>query len=92
MYPDVMARNGRSDVNLEDIEKLGFPLVTMHYLEKGAIYGMMLFGVNNFKNNNSEFSELFDASEFVDEKSDIVQYHRWLDLEGIIRGKDPDGH
>lgn len=81
MYPDVMARNGKTDVRLEDIEPLGFNLVTMHYLEKGAIYGMMLFGVNNFKNNNAEFSELFDAGEYFSENTDSVQYHKWLDME-----------
>ena len=34
MWPDVMSRNGVPDVELKDIEKLGFNLVTMHISKK----------------------------------------------------------
>jgi len=81
MYPDVMARNGETDVKLEDIEKLGFNLVTMHYLEKGAMYGMMMMGKENYKNNNSVFSELFDTGDYLKGMEDMVRYHQWLDME-----------
>ena len=86
MYPDVMARAGKSDVELEDIEKLGFNLVTMHYLEKGATYGMMLMGKENFKNNNSVFSEHFDVTGYMDEWGDSSNYHKWLKMEADYLG------
>ncbi|HRX58138.1 MAG TPA: isocitrate lyase/PEP mutase family protein [Eubacteriales bacterium] len=44
MWPDVGSTNGVPDVELDDIEKLGFNFVTMHILEKGAMYGMLDFG------------------------------------------------
>lgn len=44
MWPDVGSTNGIPDVKLEDIEKLGFNFVTMHILEKAAMWGMIDFG------------------------------------------------
>ena len=44
MWPDVASRNGVPDVRLEDIEPLGFNFVTMHILEKAAMWGMIDFG------------------------------------------------
>lgn len=44
MWPDVGTTDGKPDVELEVIEKLGFNFVTMHILEKAAIAGMVDFG------------------------------------------------
>lgn len=44
MWPDVGSRGGVPDVRLEDIEPLGFNFVTMHILEKAAMWGMIDFG------------------------------------------------
>lgn len=44
MWPDVGSKDGIPDVNLEDIEKLGFNFVTCHILEKAAMWGMIDFG------------------------------------------------
>jgi len=44
MWPDVGSTNGVPDVNLDDIEKCGFNFVTMHILEKAAMWGMIDFG------------------------------------------------
>lgn len=60
MYPDVVSHNGVPDVNLDDIDKLGFKLVTMHYLEKGAMWGMLEYGRENFKNRNTIYSDDHD--------------------------------
>lgn len=84
MYPDVVAKNGVPDVELQDVEKLGFNLVTHHCLEKGAMYGMLLFGTNNKKNNNSVFSDTYDTSEFFVDlgvSKFMGGYEEWLDRE-----------
>lgn len=61
MYPDVIVQpDGRPEVELKDIEALGFNYVTMHYLEKGAMYGMMDYGMHNMANKNTVYSELHD--------------------------------
>lgn len=44
MWPDVGSTDGVPDVELDDIDVLGFNFVTMHILEKGAMYGMIDFG------------------------------------------------
>ena len=44
MWPDVGSKNGVPDVQLDDIEKLGFNFVTCHILEKAAMWGMIDFG------------------------------------------------
>lgn len=44
MWPDVGSRDGKPDVELADIEKLGYNFVTMHILEKAAMWGMIDFG------------------------------------------------
>ena len=40
MWPDVMAPGGIPDVELRDIEKLGFNYVTAHCMTKGSNYAM----------------------------------------------------
>lgn len=61
MYPDVVIKpDGSPEVELEDIEALGFNYVTMHYLEKGSMYGMLDFGLKNYKNRNTVYSETHD--------------------------------
>lgn len=57
MYPDITTTNGKADVSIQDIVKLGFNLTTMHYTEYGAMWGMMYYGMENFKNKNCEFSD-----------------------------------
>ena len=61
MYPDVVVQpDGSPEVELKDIAALGFNYVTMHYLEKGAMYGMLDYGLKNFANQNTVYSELHD--------------------------------
>lgn len=58
MYPDVVIQpDGSPEVELKDIEELGFNYVTMHYLEKGSMYGMLDYGIKNFANKNTVYSE-----------------------------------
>lgn len=56
MWPDVIVVNGKPTVELDDVEKIGFNLVTMHVFEKSALYGMMKYGVENIKNKNILYS------------------------------------
>ncbi len=61
MYPDIVVQpDGSSEVELEEIRELGFNYVTMHYLEKGAMYGMLDYGLHNFANKTTVYSELHD--------------------------------
>jgi len=64
MYPDVMAKNHVPDVELSDMERCGFNLVTMHYMEKGAMWGMVQYGVENLKNKSTVYSEWHDTNGY----------------------------
>lgn len=48
MYPDVAGKNGIPEVTVEDIYPLGFKFMTMHYLLKAAMDGMLEHGKHNF--------------------------------------------
>ncbi|MGO7631731.1 hypothetical protein ACC692_36990, partial [Rhizobium ruizarguesonis] len=49
--------NGVPFVRLEEIEALVFNLVTMHYLEKGSMYGMMDYGRHVFKDRSTLYAD-----------------------------------
>ena len=92
MYPDVGVHDGVTDVELSDIEKLGFNLVTMHYLEKGALYGMLKYGKENFNNKNTVYSECHDMDGLIEtpkycEFMQLSQYRDWLTLESDFRNR-----
>ena len=57
MWPDISVTNGKSDVELDDIARLGFNLVTMHYTEKGAMWGMLGYGMRTMKDKNTYIGE-----------------------------------
>ena len=48
MYPDVAGSNGVPEVTVEQIFPLGFNYLTMHYLLKAAMDGMLEHGLRNF--------------------------------------------
>ena len=81
MYPDVFAKNGIPDVELEDVDKLGFRLVTMHCLETAAMRGMVEYGTMNFRNQNTVYSTREGMGEFIPKGMDPFGKMAWIDLE-----------
>jgi methylisocitrate lyase len=49
MYPDVKGKDGIPEVTVDEIYPLGFNFMTMHYLLKAAMDGMLEHGKQNFK-------------------------------------------
>ncbi len=70
MWPDVGSTNGVPDVRLEDIEKLGFNFVTMHILEKAAMWGMIDFGKHACQERNLVYH---DTHTLGMKKEDVEQ-------------------
>lgn len=90
MYPDVVSRNGVPDVQLEDIAKLGFNLVSMHYLEKAAMWGMLDYGIHNWQNQNTVYSDSHDMGGLMSSKDALYSYcdaPAWMNLEKEFRDK-----
>ncbi len=80
MWGDDQSKDGVPQVSLADAYKLGFNLVTNHCLESGAMWGMMMHGVENFKAGNTVFSDTHDISDYYKLPSS-VDYRSWLKLE-----------
>ena len=84
MYPDIITRDGKPEVELKEIYDLGFNYVTMHFLEKGALYGMMDYGRKNFANKTTVYSDLHDMGGLTKEEQRRqypVNDTEWLDRE-----------
>ena len=80
MWGDDQSKDGVPQVSLKDAYRLGFNLVTNHCLESGAMWGMMMHGVNNVKNGNTVFSDTHDVSDYYPYPSS-VDYRSWLKME-----------
>ncbi len=91
MYPDITTTNGKADVDVKDIVPLGFNLITMHYAEYGAMWGMMYYGQENFKNQNTVFSDnhAMGGLTMPDRLDQLaMDYQQWLALEKQCYGKE----
>lgn len=84
MWPDVMSKNGVPDIELHDVAPLGFNLVTMHYLEKGSMYGMMDYSKHVFKDKSTVYPDDHDMGGMTPEEQRKVMtmdLDWWLDME-----------
>jgi hypothetical protein len=83
MWPDVSSRHGIPDVRLEDIEPLGFNLVTMHTLEKGAMYGMIDFSKHVIRERNTVYVDQHDMGMTTEERKQCMDMavDWWLERE-----------
>ncbi len=88
MYPDLDSRNGIPEVTVEEVYALGFNLVTMHYLLKAAMSGMLKAGKHNFKNKNNVWSNDNMNEKGVGGSSAMPYFDpkKWMELEGEFTG------
>lgn len=90
MYPDITTHNGIPDVSLDEIYELGFNLVTIHYLEKGAMWGMLEYGKKNFENKNAWYSDEHDMGGLTkEEQQETYAFNNkmWFERERKYWGK-----
>ncbi len=84
LYPDITVVDGKPDVEMDEIMALNYNFVTMHYLEKGAMWGMMHYGRENIKNGNAVYSEMHDMGGLTPEEQLAARQMdpvEWLELE-----------
>ena len=75
---------GSRSCELEDIEPLGFNLVTMHYLEKGSMFGMLDYGRHVFRDRTTAYADDHTMGGLTKEEQAAVMERgdrRWLDAE-----------
>lgn len=83
MFGDVATVNGVPFVTLDEIAELGFNLVSMHYLEKGSMYGMMDFGRHVFKDRSTRYADEHTMGGMTPEEQRFALERDlgWLDAE-----------
>jgi 2-methylisocitrate lyase-like PEP mutase family enzyme len=88
MYPDLNQDMDVPEVAVEDIYPLGFNFITMHYLIKAAMAGMMEYGQKNFANQNNVYSNHQAPCGVVGQSGmPFFAPQKWLDFEEKFTGK-----
>ena len=88
MYPDLNQDMDVPEVAVEDIYPLGFNFVTMHYLMKAAMAGMIEYGRRNFANNNNVYSNHQAPCGITGQSGmPFFEPQKWLDMEGKFTGE-----
>ncbi|MDO4833920.1 MAG: isocitrate lyase/PEP mutase family protein [Bacillota bacterium] len=85
MWPDVMSRNGKPDVELDKLNELGFNLVTCHVFEKAALAGMIDFGIHTMEERNTVYHDTFRPQLISPEfcQAQVEPLMHWLDEEAF---------
>ncbi len=70
MYPDVSGRHGKPEITVEEAYALGFNYMTMHYVLKAAMDGMLEHGRRNFAQQGCLYTaDKEDATGFFGESA-----------------------
>ena len=72
---DVMSKNGKADINLDDVIPYGFNFVTCHVFEKASMFGMYVYGKETLKDRNTVFHDEHDMGGMP--KEDMP---KWIDM------------
>ena len=88
MYPDVKGKDGVPEVTVEEIYPLGFNFMTMHYLLKAAMDGMLEHGKQNFKQQGVLYTiDKKDATGVRgDSATPLFDPQSYMELEGRFTG------
>jgi methylisocitrate lyase len=83
MFGDLATIDGVPFVRLEDIQQLGFNLVTMHFLEKGSLYGMLDYANHVANERSTGYADSHTMGGLsVDEQRAVQERDRgWLAAE-----------
>jgi methylisocitrate lyase len=92
MYPDVGGKDGVPEVTVEDIYPLGYNFMTMHYLLKAAMDGMLEHGKKNFAQQGSLYTcDKEDATGIrVMSATPLFDPQSYMELEGRFSGRKKD--
>ncbi len=89
MYPDVKGHDGVPEITVEEAYSLGFNFMTMHYLLKAAMDGMLEHGKQNFKQQGNLYTcAKQDATGVMgDSATPLFDPQAYMELEGRFTGK-----
>jgi 2-methylisocitrate lyase-like PEP mutase family enzyme len=88
MYPDVKGKNGIPEVRVEEIYPLGFNFMTMHYLLKAAMDGMLEHGKRNFAQQGCLYTcDKIDATGVMgDSATPLFDPQSYMEMESRFTG------
>ncbi len=87
MFPDLNQSVGQEDVNPAELADLGFNIVTMHFMMKAAMVGMLNYALRVAKDQNNLYTrdqKPYNVSGQSGQPFFPVQ--EWLDLEESFSG------
>ena len=89
MYPDVKGKDGVPEVTVDEVYHLGFNFMTMHYLLKAAMDGMLEHGKHNFADQGCVYTcDKKDATGvFGDSATPLFDPESYMELESRFTGK-----
>jgi len=89
MYPDVKGKDGAPEVTVEEVYPLGFNFMTMHFLLKAAMDGMLEHGKHNFKQQGCLYTcDKKDATGvFGDSATPLFDPQSYMELEAKFTGE-----
>ena len=89
MYPDVKGKDGVSEVTVDEVYHLGYNFMTMHYLLKAAMDGMLEHGKHNFADQGCVYTcDKKDATGVLgDSATPLFDPQSYMELESKFTGK-----
>ena len=89
MFPDVRNVNGKPSVTVDEIYPMGFNFLTMHYLLKAAMDGMLEHGLANFAQQGCDYTcEKKDATGVMGmSATPLFDPQGYMELEGRFSGR-----
>lgn len=88
MYPDAAGHGGRPEITVDQARELGFRIITMHYLLKAAMDGMLEHGRQNFARQDCLYTyEKKDATGILGESATpLFEPDAFLEFEAKFTG------
>ena len=92
MFPDVRDIDGKPAVTVDQIGPLGFNFMTMHYLLKAAMDGMLEHGLKNVEQQGCHYTcQKQDATKIMGmSATPLFDAHAYLRLENRFTGQDKE--
>jgi methylisocitrate lyase len=89
MYPDVSGKDGVPEITVDDVYPLGFNFMTMHYLLKAAMDGMLEHGRHNFAQQGCLYTcdKKGATGVYGDSATPLFDPQSYMELEGKFTGK-----
>jgi methylisocitrate lyase len=88
MYPDVSAKDGILEVTVADVYPLGYNFITMHFLLKASMDGMLEHGKRNFAEQGNVYTcgKKGATGIYGCSGTPLFAPQKWMEFEGQFTG------